>query len=334
METKNRKYFGIYLALSIFCVGLSLYFPFLKMTGTTFMENFVISFTGIFSIRILNLLDLKLPDYFLLFAGTFTVITQSFGIVNASIFFTFFVFFVISAFRRQLQQGKVLFTWLAFILFLLNQMFLNYIYQGFQLLYYQTANHLPNASLAKIGIFFLLSAGILLLDFLLIELVRHFFQDRLYKISQLETSYPQIARNFLISSLVIFIIGFLFEHLLLQIPASVDPAASEYLYTLLYEKIAALTTLFSSGIIFIQLFILIILLKFSKYRFSIDTKRRHEENLILYSNDLEKNLTEVRGLKHDMKNLLFTLSYLIEDSKDPKLKEYFQNTINPYFQED
>ena len=213
-------------------------------------------------------------------------------------------------------------------------MFLNYIYQGFQLLYYQTANHLPNASLAKIGIFFLLSAGILLLDFLLIELVRHFFQDRLYKISQLETSYPQIARNFLISSLVIFIIGFLFEHLLLQLPASVDPAASEYLYTLLYEKIAALTTLFSSGIIFIQLFILIILLKFSKYRFSIDTKRRHEENLILYSNDLEKNLTEVRGLKHDMKNLLFTLSYLIEDSKDPKLKEYFQNTINPYFQEE
>ena len=62
METKNRKYFGIYLALSILCVGLSLYFPFLKMTGTTFMENFVISFTGIFSIRILNLLDLKLPD--------------------------------------------------------------------------------------------------------------------------------------------------------------------------------------------------------------------------------------------------------------------------------
>lgn len=334
METKNRKYFGIYLTLSILCVGLSLYFPFLRMTGTTFMENFVISFTGIFSIRILNLLDLKLPDYFLLFAGTFTVITQSFGIVNASIFFIFFVFFGISAFRRQLQQGKVLFTWLAFILFLLNQMFLNYIYQGFQMLYYQTANHLPNASLAKIGIFFLLSAGILLLDFLLIELVRHFFQDRLYKISQLETSYPQIAGNFLISSMAIFMIGFLFEYLLLQIPASVDPAASEYLYTLLYEKIAALTTLFSAGIIFIQLFILIILLKFSKYRFSIDTKRRHEENLILYSNDLEKNLTEVRGLKHDMKNLLFTLSYLIEDSRDPKLKEYFQNTINPYFQEE
>ena len=35
-----------------------------------------------------------------------------------------------------------------------------------------------------------------------------------------------------------------------------------------------------------------------------------------------------------MKNLLFTLSYLIEDSKDPKLKEYFQNTINPYFQDE
>ena len=215
METTTSKYSWIYFVFSILCTGVSLLSPFLKMTGTTFMENFVIAFTGVSAIRILNLLDLKFPDYLLLFSGTFTAITQSFVIINASIFFIFFVFFGVSALRRELQNGKVLYTWLAFILFLINQIFLNYIYQGFQQLYYQTTNDLPNASLIKIIFFLLLSAGVLLIDFLLIVLVRHFFQNILFKISQLEFSYPQIARNFLISSLIIFIIGFIFEYLLL-----------------------------------------------------------------------------------------------------------------------
>ena len=334
METTTSKYSWIYFVFSILCTGVSLLSPFLKMTGTTFMENFVIAFTGVSAIRILNLLDLKFPDYLLLFSGTFTAITQSFVIINASIFFIFFVFFGVSALRRELQSGKVLYTWLAFILCLINQIFLNYIYQGFQQLYYQTTNDLPNASLIKIIFFLLLSAGVLLIDFLLIVLVRHFFQNILFKISQLEFSYPQIARNFLISSLIIFIIGFIFEYLLLQIPAAAGQTNTEYLYQLLYERISILTTLFSTGIIFIQLLILVILLKFSKYRFSINARRRHEENLTLYNSDLEKNLSEVRGLKHDMKNILFTLSHMIEESGDSKLKEYFHTAVNPYFQEE
>ena len=166
METKSSNYHWLYLIFSCLCASISLLIPFVRMTGTTFMEYLVIAFTGIFAIRILNLLDLKFPDYLLLFAGTFTAITQSFIIMNASIFFIFFVFFGVSAIRQELQHGKVLYTWLAFILFLLNRMFLLYIYEGFQPLYYQATNDLPNASLIKIGVFLLLSAGILLIDFL------------------------------------------------------------------------------------------------------------------------------------------------------------------------
>lgn len=334
METKSSKYSWIYLIFSSLCACVSLLIPFVRMTGTTFMEYLVIAFTGILAIRILNLLDLEFPDYLLLFAGTFTAVTQSFTIINASIFFIFFVFFGVSAIRQELQHGKVLYTWMAFILFLLNQMFLMYIYRGLQNLYYRLTNGLPNASLVKIGVFLLLSAGILLIDFLLIILIRHFFQSGLFKISQLEFSYPQIARHFLISSLILFIIEFVFEYLLLQIPLAPNQDLTEYLYQMLYERISVLTTLFSAVVIFIQLLILVILLQFSKYRFSIDARRRHEENLTLYSNDLEKNLSEVRGLKHDMKNILFTLSHMIEESGDSELKQYFQDTVNPYFQEE
>lgn len=92
METTTSKYSWIYFVFSILCTGVSLLSPFLKMTGTTFMENFVIAFTGVSAIRILNLLDLKFPDYLLLFSGTFTAITQSFVIINASIFSYFCLF--------------------------------------------------------------------------------------------------------------------------------------------------------------------------------------------------------------------------------------------------
>ena len=89
METKSSNYHWLYLIFSCLCASISLLIPFVRMTGTTFMEYLVIAFTGIFAIRILNLLDLKFPDYLLLFAGTFTAITQSFIIMNASIFFIF-----------------------------------------------------------------------------------------------------------------------------------------------------------------------------------------------------------------------------------------------------
>ncbi|MDO4942623.1 MAG: GHKL domain-containing protein [Lachnospiraceae bacterium] len=330
-SNKNITISGICLmAACILC--FILYMNRLSMTGTTFMQKSVVCLTGVGTMRILNLLKLPLTDYISLFFATFVL--SSFPYSNFSIFFLFLFVFGISAWRRQLQNGKVLFTWLAYILFLLNQLFLEFIYDIFRDSYYQFTNTLNHASFWKIVLFCLLSLTILGIDFCVIYLIRHFGSQALANISRFEIFYPQIAQNFVFGSVCIFLIGFYFNYRIVMLMVFDDLAVSVEIYPIIYEKIESLQNALLVVIILIQMFILITLLTFSKYRYSMDAKRRAEENLLLYSNDLEKNLAEVRNLKHDMKNILFTLSHLIERSQDADLKRYFQETVNPYFQKE
>lgn len=318
------------MAICLFCFVL--YMNRLSMTGTTFMQTAVICFTGTGVIRILNLLDLPLTDYVSIFFAAFV-----FGIYpysNFSIFLLFLFLFGISAWRKQLQHGKVLFTWLTYILFLLNELFLTFLYDILRNSYYRFTNMLGHASFWKIILFCFLTLVILGIDFCMICLIRHFGSRILMNISTFEISYPQMARNFVIGSIGIFLTGFYFNYRILMLAVFDDLSISAEIYPFLYEKIDALQNTVLIIVILIQMFMLATLLTFSKYRYSMDAKRRAEENLRLYSNDLEKNLAEVRNLKHDMKNILFTLSNLIGKSQDAELKQYFQETVNPYFQKE
>ncbi len=113
MEMKNNTQRWYHFLILFFLIWISLYHPLLKMTGTTFMQNIVISLTSVISIRILNFLDFRFFDYGILFCGIFVSITTSFSQMNTTNFFIFLLFFGISLWRRELQKGKVLFTWMA-----------------------------------------------------------------------------------------------------------------------------------------------------------------------------------------------------------------------------
>ncbi|MBS7007218.1 GHKL domain-containing protein [Anaerostipes sp.] len=328
METTARKFV---LILYPFVLGLIWYLLFWRiknMTGTTFMQYFVISLVSVLSIAILNLLRFRLPDYLLLFSAILLAVSKPFFIETISDFFIFFLIFGISYYRKELQNGQVFFSWITFILYVVNRLFLRMIYDSFMDIYFSYANGQQAEYLIKIGIFALLSAAVILLDALFVFLIRRLFGRFLLKISLLEKSYPKIARNFIICTILLFAWGLVFQYQLSVL--MIKFYTNNYLE--FYSQLTKSINIITVFVMLIQIIILITLLMFSKYRFTIDAKRRNEENLLLYSNDLEKNLTEIRNLKHDMKNILFTLSHLIENSHDEPLKEYFQQTVNPYFQ--
>ncbi len=339
METKNKTQHWYHYFILLFLICISFYHPFLRMTGTTFMQNVIVSLTSVVSIRILNFLNFRLFDYGLLFCGIFTAITMPYTEINISRFLIFLLFFGISFFQKELQKGKVLFTWLAFISYLLNDLFLTYIYEIFMPVYFDITRGLAGAPIVKILILGMISVIVLGLDSFLFWFLKRLFGKFFLHVSQLETSYPQIAGYFIAASMVLFLFEFFFQYQLLYILYFLHEGTLSIQISTPYEhqvfdRYMTICNTLSASVIMIQLLILIILLKFSKYRFTIDAKRRYEEDLLLYSSGLEKNLTEVRNLKHDMKNVLFTLSHLIENSKDTRLKDYFQQTINPYFQKE
>lgn len=330
MESKAKKIMWLLYPAAMVLIWYTLFRWILQMTGTTTMQYFVISLVSVLSIAILNLLRFRLPDYLLLFSVIFLVVSKSLFIEGFSDFFIFFLIFGISWYRKELQNGKVLFSWLTFILYVANRLFLRNIYDSFMQFYFRYANGLQAEYLVKVGIFGLLSAAVVLLDTLFIFLIRKFFGKYLVKISVLEKSYPTIARNFIIGTIVLFASALIFQY---QLTMLISLYYTKN-YSDFFDQIMNCIDTITVCVLLIQIVILAALLMFSKYRFTIDAKRRYEENLLLYSNDLEKNLTEIRNLKHDMKNILFTLGHLIENSHDQPLKEYFNQTINPYFQDE
>ena len=289
---------------------------------------------------ILNFLEFRLFDYGLLFCGIFTVITMNHFEIDITNFLVFLLFFGISFWRRELKRGKVLFTWMAFLSFVINRMFLTLIYQLCMPLYYTITNGITGSSMIKILIFLGLSTFVLVLDTALVWVLNRLFGNFFQKVSQLELSYPPIARYFILISVILFILVFFLEYKLFDIlfSFSVDhfpfESAAQAYSKMVFDLYMTIADSLSAGIMIIQFLILTVLLKFSQYRLTLDARRRYEEDLLLYSHNLEKNLLEVRHLKHDMKNILFTLSHLMEGGREEELKEYFQQTVNPYFQKE
>ena len=330
MESKAKKIMWLLYPAAMGVIWYTQFPRILSMTGTTVMQYFVMSLVSVLSIAILNLLRFRLPDYLLLFSVIFMVVSKTYFIEGFSDFLIFFLIFGIGYYRKELQKGKVLFSWITFILYVANRMFLRNIYDSFKDFYFRYANGLQTEYLVKAGIFVLLSAAVVLLDTLFIFLIKKIFGKYLFKISVLEKSYPKIARNFILCTICLFLLALIFQYQLSTFMTLFYTAN----YLEFYNQIMNCIDTITLCVMLIQIIILATLLMFSKYRFTIDAKRRYEENLLLYSNDLEKNLTEIRNLKHDMKNILFTLGHLIENSHDEPLKEYFKQTVNPYFQDE
>ena len=174
MENKAKKIMWLLYPAAMWVIWYTQFPRILSMTGTTVMQYFVMSLVSVLSIAILNLLRFRLPDYLLLFSVIFMVVSKTYFIEGFSDFLIFFLIFGIGYYRKELQKGKVLFSWITFILYVANRMFLRNIYDSFKDFYFRYANGLQTEYLVKAGIFVLLSAAVVLLDTLFIFLIKKF----------------------------------------------------------------------------------------------------------------------------------------------------------------
>lgn len=118
METKNKTQSWYHFLILFILICISFYQPFLRMTGTTFMQNVMISLTSVISIRILNFLNFRLFDYGLLFCGIFSTLTIPYWEINISSFLIFLFFFGISFSERNCKKAKFyLRGWHLFLFF-------------------------------------------------------------------------------------------------------------------------------------------------------------------------------------------------------------------------
>lgn len=85
-------------------------------------------------------------------------------------------------------------------------------------------------------------------------------------------------------------------------------------------------------VIFAAVVYICLLLKAASIREKMNAADNIANELEAYSGDLETTLEDIRDIRHDMKNLLFTMGGFVEKSGDEEMMEFYQDNIVPFMQ--
>ena len=83
-----------------------------------------------------------------------------------------------------------------------------------------------------------------------------------------------------------------------------------------------------------QVFYLRMLVRTITLRERMKQRELEQDQLLLYNRDLNQNMQEIRAMKHDLKNIFLTMGEYVNRSEDKELREYYQEKIAPFAQEE
>jgi hypothetical protein len=155
-----------------------------------------------------------------------------------------------------------------------------------------------------------------LLNLALIYGIKRLFNRFFNEINDMGRRYPHIERYFIYSTIIVLaVIGAV--HYMFKLSNMVAD------YGLLFN----IFTLFALGI---QLSFLVMLFRLTWLRDSLQNKDRENLSLAAYSSGLEKNIDDIRNLKHDIKNIFLTMASFVDKSGDEDMKAFYHEKISPF----
>lgn len=83
-------------------------------------------------------------------------------------------------------------------------------------------------------------------------------------------------------------------------------------------------------VLLMQFLFLWMLLRVLHYRESVDILEQKEQQEKIYYDRLDQNLKAMAEVRHDIKNVFFTMGSYVNRSNDQEMKEYFWNRIYPF----
>jgi sensor histidine kinase YesM len=172
------------------------------------------------------------------------------------------------------------------------------------------------SGLAKLVVWGIAVFVVVLLNLSLVYGIKRLFNRYFDEINDMGRKYPRIERYFIYSTIII-----------LAAIGAVHFAFVISDFTADYSLPFNIFTLFALAI---QLSFLIMLFRLTWLRDSLKSKDRENLSLAAYSSGLEKNIDDIRNLKHDIKNIFLTMANFIEKSGDEDMKAFYRDKINPF----
>lgn len=311
--------FGIavlaYLTMVSYC--------FLQNTKSMCCEYLLISGVAMFGIYQCKYISFSISEYLCIWGLLMNTTTHGYGFViegTTVICATLFVIVLVKI-KENTCRGKWLSIWMFVITLCAHIMLFREIYyllfkdlNGYLAYTYGTTILIRLLFFVGVGILFLiLTVGLVYLE-------KRYLRTWYEVVTELSKTYTVIDGY--------FICGIVFDGMLICAVNNV------YLLrdVLKLENVDLFYTLMewiSIFFIFLQVIFVVLLTQVSRQKIQIRRQELHNENMQLYYNQLENNLTEIRAVKHDLKNMFLTMSEYVNRSNDEEMKAFYQEAIYP-----
>jgi hypothetical protein len=269
---------------------------------------------------ILGFMPFKFFDYVMMFSAFLVIHVTYFGLFQFTSYeatrFLLVLAVLIFAAKEKLKsiEGNTFHIWLNYIIVLFIHTFAEFCFDRFV----RKIGYLFNERIfMKMGVWGVSSLLIALLSALIIFYLKRWCFGYFNEINEMGKKYHSIERRFITIS-----VGVLLVYI----------AGQDIVYRFFGYETAAVLLLkivyFFS--LFFQLLFLTLMYRLSHLRESLRSKEIENQSLLLYSSDLEKNFSEIRNIKHDIKNLFFTMGQYVQRSEDTEFKDFYRTKIFPF----
>ncbi len=299
--------------------GLSLFYAFYtRNAGSVFLSNLLFALILVFSIYILRFVQLNLLDYSILFSiflfKSALMITLDIYL-GQSLFILIIFIAILSIYRVRFKvlKGNIFNAWLTFILLLFESYFYEFLFEYV----IRKFGYYFESPFAKLAIWAVAAGVAAIISMGFIYVLKRIFHTYFYEINQMGKRYPSLEKYFIYITFGI-LLCVLFLHLGIVLN-------SEYDY-----QISNLLTIFCILALNIQLIYLTLIFRVTFLRENLESKELENKTLSLYSSHLIKNMDTIREIKHDIKNIFFTMGRYVEESGNEEMKSFYHDKIYPF----
>lgn len=149
--------------------------------------------------------------------------------------------------------------------------------------------------------------------------IRYKFYDQLLRLNNLGKKYQNIEKYFPGFSALILLL-----FILILVPFSVLQLHN-FLIMLLLPCLCL-------AILYAQLPFIVLLFKTAFYKDAATYQQWEKEEISSYYQNLSSSLSDIQGMRHDIKNIFFTMGNFVNESDNQDMKDFFWEKIYPYSQ--
>ena len=288
------------------------------LPGSIAISYLTLAFVMTAVVFILGFVALTALDYAVMFA-CFTCINRFVGL-NSWLFGSalpvsciFFVIFAIYRIRLGRLDGQLFHAWFASLLAVLEAYLCDALFNKYVIRIGQSLS----SPVEKLLVWGIAAIVIIVLNIAFIYAIKRLFGKRFNDINEMGAAYPKIERYFINNTAAILFLAMLLN----------------FAYGLANGFINMPKILFSLFLAFaqaIQFSYLLLIFRITRLKDNLQSKTLESESLATYSSSLEKNMDDIRGIKHDIKNIFITMGSFVERSGDEEMQDFFREKISPF----